>query len=706
MKTAMKSAAKAAATALAVVTVLLALSCAPVVELTEPDWGTRDEARSSEYTGGTHSFGTAIQVAANTTYGGLKFGSNEPDVNREIKVTFNSYANSAYTADVLNESNDNIAGKMKEFLKFYTYTSAVDHSDGTKRATDYTPSTQVTVYDYDFVERTGTNANEITIRLKSVPDAQRIAYKIDASKYTESGGRTVDFNGDYEAGTVYDDQYGTLNITGFTSAMTPTSTFYAPVQNVTVIADFSPSTTFTAANSDTIWLDSPISFNNFTGSYAQTNAILKEVNTAYKPEIQKYDTVKQEWVDAGATFGVFEYNGPTGSYTSPGGGLPTTSSYIYASFKPEDAGIYRLKLSDTKVRLSAANIGEKPAKIIFGTRGDGLTATATTTPPRPDDAAALQNTYYSTSTIINETTKSGNASNWAADFPFDTTWEDVKVRTDASLKNVVLEVPLSITQGSKYIDTLSTEAFNKAVSIVYYDGYNAPTNYFGTNSNPDKWKEVTVTKVEWKADHRASATNADTNLLVITLDPGYQLAGTRDYHILINKGLSYKGTATDPAKVIYFGDASNIKRYKDSFFWKDYGRIYFSEAEAVYVELDEGDWKDNWWIGVGDTYNYQFTPTVNTWYYIFWIDNYNRNGVQDPYTGQTIGTFDGTARVKVTVSYNEGQNSSSWDYYYGNSGGSFRPTMNGPVTVTVTGIQQGSFSIVISTNNNNPRGHW
>jgi len=123
MKTALKNR-LVGYTAIAVITVLVALSCAPEVTLTDRDLGEYKDQFDVKYTNSQDGIDLVINVSGSLTYS----ASATSDSDRTITIIFPA------EADVLKVSNNDIVAEINKFLTFYTYTNP------TPVAGTYTPS--------------------------------------------------------------------------------------------------------------------------------------------------------------------------------------------------------------------------------------------------------------------------------------------------------------------------------------------------------------------------------------------------------------------------------------------------------------------------------------------------------------------------------------------------------------------------------------
>lgn len=188
MKTAIKI------TALAAAIMLIAISCAPEVELTARDW---KQKTADEDTAKLSIDGSIIPSVTSN----LRFPITR-ESHRDVEITFSK------EADVLRTDNAAIVGKLKEFMQFYTYT---------KGATSDLADTLAMSIDYTFVNRfLVTNGERITVRLDAVPN-ENLVIKIDANKYTYAAGRKLGSDEDTRPGTPYYDVYISCPVGGASS---------------------------------------------------------------------------------------------------------------------------------------------------------------------------------------------------------------------------------------------------------------------------------------------------------------------------------------------------------------------------------------------------------------------------------------------------------------------------------------------------------
>jgi hypothetical protein len=526
MKTKIKITAAAVITVLMLST-LLALGCAPEVELTKPDFKTYNESKSAEYTNSPAGPWYAPSFSAS-----LKYGPATPsESDMEIGITFPD------NADILKATNTEMTGKLKEFLSIFQY------SNPTPTPIPYTPSTKGADVSYTFARRSGDVG--IIIKLDAIPNIERIVCKVDASKYKVFG-QTLDFNGDNIGGETYDDQYTPLWILGG-AAITGGNGFRRPEITCTIAIGVTASGagSFTTADSDqyiqiaTVTVPAGV-------SHDQEIKILNDVIS--NGEFQKYNKVSKTWTKEG-TIKLYDTSNP------PAGGIPTyIKNCLYVDIKPDDLGIYRGKASGIAKMVSKDNIGDKPAKILI------LDSLGTPT--------ALQGTAYSEPfAYFNSTIRAL----WTL-----SPVSGVETRFDADKRNVVLEVYFNSIQdplasdADVYPNTLTTARFNESVKLVYRKNNTVLGAAADLSSNTlNDLVELKITDVKYVASKRYSVDNTNINCIIITLDPSYQIAGNRPISLLLSPGFTYTG------EHILFGQVTNVGKtyYKGTFFWRSYGLL-------------------------------------------------------------------------------------------------------------------------------------
>ena len=383
MKTIMKIA------ALAVITVLAAISCAPEVTLTSADWSEYDSQRGAVITSNNNSSSVTPVVA-------LVQGSALPlpgttgltDEDRELTLTFPA------DADFLKASNDQLLAKLQEFLSFFVYTNPEVTSPAPAEQTIF--SAKGADVTYEFVRRqnsgntvypdiTAADTAIITIRLTSLsalPGSQPatgpttgMAYKIDGAKYTV-GGYGLDVDNDGNAGeAVYDDYYDDVAVTGHTDTFIPPGGMKNFELTIGNIGNGSKTSFSPSAASMVFTIASITGYGLGDGSSAtpaadtdnlRRKAVLEALIPLFK--VQKFDATSRTWVDfAGATISYQNDPAPT---------APISGTYgeLYTIFSVEDLGIYRVYASGLKGLKTSGQAGfygvEQKISIQNGAFGD------------------------------------------------------------------------------------------------------------------------------------------------------------------------------------------------------------------------------------------------------------------------------------------------------------------------------------------------
>jgi hypothetical protein len=165
--------------ALALVAVFAVVSCAPELELSSRNWTERTANQDTT----KFSIGASLPLVSTNN---LVVPFNNPG-DREVVITFPA------AADVLRQSNTNIAARMMEFANFHVYT----------QATADAPGILGEAQPYSFIRRAASGGNvAITVRLNASPSAH-LVFVVDADKYTFANGRKVGGEGFNITGTSF-----------------------------------------------------------------------------------------------------------------------------------------------------------------------------------------------------------------------------------------------------------------------------------------------------------------------------------------------------------------------------------------------------------------------------------------------------------------------------------------------------------------------
>jgi len=574
MKTAMKF------TAIAVAAALVALSCAPEVELSSRDLGEYNDANRAEYTSAPGTTGinvTTFYTMPTSPYNYYLpysiYGSTSlPERLREIYIEFPN------DADVVKVSNADILAELQKFFTIHTYTNKDQtllpgYANG---EVAYTPSDPGAALPYTFVERRNTSANAttITIRLNSVPNEYTIVWRVNAAEYRRKG-QLVDTNGDYIGGEVFDDRYGEIEITGATLTATATTAAYGsfvwPFANVSVTVDTTGFGGISFKASEKI-LSPVVGVSSFGGNTAQNRKILSDILGLNNIEVQKYNQTTKEWAkETAAAFKLFEYDAAkyppaaldplvdnTIKWTTALNNVPTYDN-LYFTLTPADLGIYRVKAAGTKAYETTLAGSTVKAKVIVNSDAKSDTV-----------LGGLSLTYLEDRQWVPAPTTSGDLA------------KNVIITSDNSLKNVVIKLfvdpitykpdPLDSTKDViTYLPTTTPapEVFNQNVKLLYNKTTSGGNVTWPLTGSTDNVVEIKITDVKYERDTRFNSAFAagKNNVITLTLDPDYKHDTGKPITLLLNTGFLF-----DNAKVT-FGANSAIANtlYDGTFLWERYG---------------------------------------------------------------------------------------------------------------------------------------
>jgi hypothetical protein len=428
MKTRMKNCFSSMLLGVTLIAMVLALSCAPELELTSRDWGEvwadRDASILSNGPG----------VGAPTVTHTLRYESTAAYVklaDREMTVTF------PQGADVLLANNTAIEAKLKEFLTIWTFTKATVTSDYSADAADKLKLQ----YDYTFVRRESPTV--IVLRLKENTPNERMVMKIDASKYTFSGGKKLGAADDTEVGTERYSVYRDLDVSNVTASTFAFANKYFTI-NLTIRSNlqFNPKTGITAP-----YLDVAAS-NDMTGFIAGNAVSDAEMpGLAGKFTLEKFAVGSSRWEKANATFAYV----PTTETTNSNAGR------ITVEYTPEEFVTYRIKAEGLKNLETTGTYYGIKQRFNVGVGGSYYWS---------------RNTFYSYESTFIDFSKNRTP----AGHPVD----KVTMEYDSSNSGILRMVyyPLKITGNTAdfYPAEMSLADFKKNVRIFYFADGNA-NNY-------------------------------------------------------------------------------------------------------------------------------------------------------------------------------------------------------------------------------------
>ena len=351
--------------ALAVITALIALACAPDAELTSRDWSEYDSQRSPKITNNKNNSNDSLPSFPSTVLPLPPASSSDPaitDDKREVMIGFPA------DADFLKVSNDKLEGKLKEFLTIYTFTNPIPA--GTAGTESYVFSEKKADVNYTFVRRTnapsgggtlGTNSRaNITIRLDYLSaftnpnnasadgktSAVAMVAKIDGAKY-KVGGKGLDRDNDGNAGeAVYDDYFSTINVGSAAPTYTPPGG--GRTLTLTLGSVGSGTNGYVAATVSKTFQIASLSGGGIGDNTSGGNAFATAADSTYNKrrqavlealipqiKIQKYNDATGKWDDTGAAI---KYQ------NNPASTNPNEGSYgtLWTNFNVDDLSIYRV----------------------------------------------------------------------------------------------------------------------------------------------------------------------------------------------------------------------------------------------------------------------------------------------------------------------------------------------------------------------------
>jgi len=498
-------------TALAVVTVLVALSCAP--ELTTPtprDYGEYNTQFKAEY----NNSGSGISSSFSVNPWQLDF-TDQTESSRELKVTLPT------GSDILNEPKASIESKLKEFLKILNYTNPA--YDATKYYQSSTPGGEIT---YTFV---GRNDNVITIRLGAVPNTNFVV-KLDASKYTRNG-QPADINNDGKTKDAYDDLYEQVSV--INGGVPNNGTWTDQVFTINIS---SPSFGGSAVQFNTAGTTQYVSVLNmlYGTSHPQIRTFLGEIKDKFK--LQIYNSASDSWSDlTSATFDVF--NSATNTPADANGKVPGNDN-LYVKFEPTNKGFYRVVATGMDNLATKENFGTAPAKV------------------------TVNNSFYNKTVYSNPGFYYANNETFLNPGIFSFTAD--RIYHDADKKGVVIEIdiPASGTGSSAIYPSSTADELKKGVKLAYSKD-SAPVRLSG---GVKEFVEIGISEIKLA---KRDSTDTQNNVLVITLDKAYQLSDAYPVYILLNDNFKYSNAGTP----VFFGNFNGFL-YKGSFLWGNYGRLW------------------------------------------------------------------------------------------------------------------------------------
>ncbi|MDR0455603.1 MAG: hypothetical protein LBH20_02835 [Treponema sp.] len=535
---------------LAAIVVLAALSCAPEVELSKRDW-------------------KEVTADKDATKLSINMRSKEPgfsdDINSDNEVTITL----PNDADVLRESNANIAQKMSDSIKFYAYTKGVASTDADSLGAGYT---------YSFVSRKpGALTTAITVKINIVSGS--LVARVLATKYTFAGGKQLGAAGDTKAGTEYYDVYKTIR------KSSEPGDFLHPYKSWTLdIVTFSP--TITAGSHEAI------------------------VATSNVPTTMK-DTIMGSLVSK-LSFKVKKFNGSSWQDVSGANFTYNNTGDIRVTFTPEDLQTYRVEVGGVENLTVGTWYGVTQRMRVTDHSGDTVFT----------DKTAVSNawTYIATDTSRILRTASLTTTPLTRGLSLE--------RADKGNKNVVLKLSfnnINVSGTFYYPSIMSLSDFNKNFKIFVYTGASpAPNTMAQVAGKSNEILFLDIKKIEY--------TGVDNDNVILELNSDYRIdTMTQSFGFLVAPGVEYKSPYSN-SKVI-LGNYNNWEYEINGVRYFDYyGSLPIGNAPIppawppASIQLTTGVWA-NGSINTGtDEVWYKFPVTSGTTYYVWWNDDYAGDG--------------------------------------------------------------------------------
>jgi hypothetical protein len=467
---------------LAVISIFIAVSCAPPVELSDFDWDAANADRSSAGNGG---YNVSQYVPA---YSATEIENADKTVitDLEIEITFKP------DADVLRKE---ITASSLSFLTFHTFEKSEEK---------YTADTLSAPLPFTVEQRNGDVITvKVPVNITKSSTYRNIIARIDGKKYTYAHGIRLDVDSNGKIENVYDDYYySSILVAGASSTL-----FTAPGQKTTSVSllGFSPtiSTVPTAPSTP-----SPEYFYFVDAAATTTSNLLLVAQLWYDSEFDK---------DVGGVIAggikLQKLNGTTWTDVksaefdetrrNSSGAESATGDYNFIVIKDvtfDHLGTYRIfwkgkAYTETtgtyygvKQRISVKLVSDSVSGAARYTRTEIATTTRTVVNSKVKDFGVVSVISSSTREVVS--------------------W-------DSENKNVVLKIELP--DGYYWKNTPAPADFKKSFKVVYSN----------SGSNVDNAASdliyVDVKNVEFKAEDNAIAggTEKGKNVLYITLDPNF-----------------------------------------------------------------------------------------------------------------------------------------------------------------------------------------
>jgi len=580
--------------AAAVLTVFIAVSCAPDASETNYNWKNVNKQYDPANT-------TSV---ANPS---ISAGFTESD-NGNIWVTLTF----PERADVLKKKSvEDIEKELKTFLSFHTFSNPVD--------IDWQDKGVISILDdaisYKVYLRQGANITiEVVMSYSAVNSAlfpiSWIA-KFDGQKYTYANGQKMDVDRNEIGGeAVYDDLYlpngGYGPLVFYTPGHRGWYVFLPDLPSNTSLSGQWPTTTSTTTSA----VDFTAAYIYLNGLNTTTSesskAIHKEIADILGSSIKLQKFSGSSWTDVSAAV----YS-PTD--TDAGGIVIGVDRLFFKNVTLEHNTRYRIRWTgNTHLQSNSTYFGVKQRIYISGN----------------SPTSANNKQRYNFTDVVSATTAYTNAGIVpTAEITASPVVEVYSQNFNGNNVIIKLTFPIigtSIDHASDpYVglSQLSKEEFKKAFKIVYRRGVTG--NWDITTPGVRDVIYVDIDDVKFAAEGRLpddSANNTNLNNVVyITLNENYVLSSaTRGFNFLINDGLKYTGTI---ARV--FGNRAQIL-YEDFIGYRQYQAAL--PPPFSYLALDT--WANGNIPVAGDDQWFRFTATAATQYFHFYADTLSSVNIQ------------------------------------------------------------------------------
>ena len=531
---------------LAVISIFIAVSCAPPVELSDFDWDAANADRSSAGNGGynvtnyvpTYSV-TEIENADKTIITDL-----------EIEIEFKQ------DADILRKE---ITASSLSFLTFHTFEKSEEK---------YTADTLSAPLPFTVEQRNGDVITvKVPVNITKSSTYRNIIARIDGKKYTYAHGIRLDVDSNGKIENVYDDYYySTITVAGASNTL-----FTAPGQKTTGVSllGFNPTISTVPTAPSTPGLES---FYFVDAAATTTSNLLLVAQLWYDSEFDK---------DIGGVIAggikLQKLNGTTWTDVKSAefdetrrdnnGAELATGTYNFIVIKDvtfDHLGTYRIFWKGKAYTETTGTYYGVKQRISVNLTGS-TPATGAARYTRTEIATATQ-------TAVNNKVAQFISGSFGASVSLQIT------SFDSEGKNNVLKISIdkaSTGDTQYYWNSVSLADFKKSFQIVYSLGGGASDN------DSDDLVYVGIKDVKFAAEDWAAALG--NNVLYITLDPAYKLNGVAAFNDYWNYVAAY--SAWEAANQAY------VTAYAA---WQDEKDAYDSAVASATTQFysDLSDWND------------------------------------------------------------------------------------------------------------------